>query len=404
MKQNIFLFNAFIILVLAYFISGCQSNTISDSDLVINNGSFNPGLQIFIPADDNNINYYGRFDFSDPKAPKADWPGVYIEAAFTGTSLGLIMSGNNIYLDVFIDGNKVPKISEGHIGTATLMVNLNTEGYIVAADLEDKIHTVRIVKRSETIVDRPLIFNGFLIDEDKLALSNSFTKPELKIEFIGDSYTVGYGNASSINIDGEMQKESGRDCTNAENNAYTNTNLAYGSITAQELNAQYHISAVSGLGVIRNYSGSSSSAFPEYYRRKIIADKNSKWDFTEWVPDIVVVFLGINDWSEGLDENELGSFSIKYQDAYRNLLYEIRTNYPGVKIVCVGNKAWPFNRLDKEVQEIITNEIDDGATDLLYYNYISTRELGCDWHPELKTHSENGIKLASLIRDAGWNN
>lgn len=35
-----------------------------------------------IDADDPNIEYIGRFDFSNPKSVRFDWPGVQIKSAF----------------------------------------------------------------------------------------------------------------------------------------------------------------------------------------------------------------------------------------------------------------------------------------------------------------------------------
>jgi len=50
------------------------------------------------------IQYSGRIDFSDPLAPRFDWSGISITAAFHGTSIGFLLddAGNNY--NVIVDG------------------------------------------------------------------------------------------------------------------------------------------------------------------------------------------------------------------------------------------------------------------------------------------------------------
>jgi len=61
--------------------------------LVLNSGTLPLSASVEIPADDPNIQYYGRWDFSDPLAPSHSWPGVYIHARFEGSSIGVRMRG-----------------------------------------------------------------------------------------------------------------------------------------------------------------------------------------------------------------------------------------------------------------------------------------------------------------------
>jgi len=51
-----------------------------------------------IDPDDSNIEYIGRFDFSNLKSVRFDWPGVQIRARFEGTSCSIkLKDGNNDY-------------------------------------------------------------------------------------------------------------------------------------------------------------------------------------------------------------------------------------------------------------------------------------------------------------------
>ena len=66
----------------------------------------------FVPANDSNIQYYGRWDMSNPLHPRYSWPGVFIEVKFTGTSIGIWTNDNFDYFNVYIDG-KFQKVFQG---------------------------------------------------------------------------------------------------------------------------------------------------------------------------------------------------------------------------------------------------------------------------------------------------
>jgi hypothetical protein len=53
----------------------------------------NPGMteNKMIPADNINIQYTGRIDFTDPEKPRFWSPGVYIKARYHGSFCELVM-------------------------------------------------------------------------------------------------------------------------------------------------------------------------------------------------------------------------------------------------------------------------------------------------------------------------
>ncbi|MHC5116454.1 MAG: hypothetical protein ACYSQY_05235, partial [Planctomycetota bacterium] len=50
---------------------------------------------VTIDADDPNIQYTGRTNYDDPKAPIMRWPGNYIIANFEGTSINVKFTDYN---------------------------------------------------------------------------------------------------------------------------------------------------------------------------------------------------------------------------------------------------------------------------------------------------------------------
>ena len=96
-----------------------------------------------VPANDPNIQYMGRVDFSDPAAPVFGWAATTITVRFQGTSLRGIFrdSTGRDYLQVMIDGVMSPTIIQPSRTAATT--------YTLASGLSDAVHTAVIIKRTE---------------------------------------------------------------------------------------------------------------------------------------------------------------------------------------------------------------------------------------------------------------
>ena len=117
-----------------------------------------------------------------------------------------------------------------------------------------------------------------------------------QIEFIGDSLTAGYGNLSDHpRLLGERRV-----------NRTTNTDLSFGALTAKALNADYQINAFSGRGMVRNYNGGEpGTSYRTYYDRALLHVDGDVWQNPgTWRPQLVVVGLGINDFSTAINPGE----------------------------------------------------------------------------------------------------
>jgi hypothetical protein len=92
-----------------------------------------------IPANHPSIQYFGRWDMTDPTHPRHSWPGVYIYVGFTGKSIGIRLTDNVNYYNVYIDG-KFRSVFHGDMpGEAD---------YTLAAGLEDGNHSLLFSKRN----------------------------------------------------------------------------------------------------------------------------------------------------------------------------------------------------------------------------------------------------------------
>jgi hypothetical protein len=271
----------------------------------------------FIPANNPNINYYGRWDMTDSLNPKHSWPGIYIVAGFCGTSIGVRMNDNINYYNVYIDG-RFFGIFHGS--------NESEADYILAGSLTNTNHILRFSQRN--ISFGIYSFSGFLLDDGAVLLPPR-AEPSRKIEFIGDSFTAAEGNEAT-----QLEME-----WNAKF-PVTNIDEGFASIIAGHYNAQYHTTCRSGIGMVCDWQGKFDISMPRYYDRTLMERAGPKWDFEKWIPDLVVICLGINDYS-GLKEDEHVSEknSEIFRKGYHDFLKTVRIVYPGVSILAVAADA-----------------------------------------------------------------
>ena len=341
-----------------------------------------------IPPSDTMFRYLGRIDSSDPEEYAFYFPGIGIQAAFTGSSCFLLLGNENFggqdangnphsnYYNVFVDDSlTVIEVPEGD------------QVIKVAENLKDTVHRLRVYKRTEALCGRAT-FRGVGLDPGAQLVSWPANPSKLRIEFIGNSITCGYGNE-------------GADASCGFTAATENNYMSYGSIAARNLNAEYMAVAYSGKGVIQNYDQSTEETLPEIYQRINPADTASQWDFALWKPDIVVINLGTNDFAHALPD------SVRFVTGYANFLKRIAAYYPGVRIVCLMgpmiNDNWPPDLKAATVcRSYIKSAMTLAATSQTEFFEMSTQGaygFGCDYHPNVRQHQKNAEELSAFIRN-----
>lgn len=296
------------------------------------------------------------------------WPGIYFEGRFHGTGVGIVLNDTVNDYDVAIDGTTVAEITTP--GQTTYWIN----------NLSNADHTVRLVKRSESPWQAGQ-FGGFAPAPGGSILSKPAARTR-QIEFIGDSYTAGYGNMATQH-----------DCSSIGGiTPNSNADDSFGALTAHSLNADYQINAMSGMGVVRNYNGSSpGTSFLTYYGRTLQAVNNDVWyNPGTWHPQLVVVGLGINDFSTALNPGEQWSTTDQlvaaYKTAYQGFINTLRSQYGPNTIIVVSATALSNTALFAQTaQQVVTdrNAMGDKKVYYWYYDSPSLDHLGCDWHPSL---------------------
>lgn len=330
----------------------------------------------FVPANHPHIQYWGRWDLSDSLHAKHSWPGVALYAEFSGTSIGVRMADNGNYYNVYLDGTL------HHIfhGTAA-----EESDYLLVDSLKAGKHTLLLTKRN-CAQNKIYSFSGFLLDAGAQLLPPASAMKTHKIEFIGDSFTVAEGNEATVL---SMPWE--------ETFPVTNLDKGFAVIVARHFNAQYHITARSGIGMVTDWSGDHTLNMPDRFDRALMDAPEPKWDFQRWAPELVVICLGLNDYSGLKDQagNVSGENSTLYRKRYHEFLATIRRAYPGVNILAVAaHVAW----MRENVQQVVNDERKSGKRDIYFaqFDYFQDGYVA-NGHPNVASHEKIALQLISAL-------
>jgi len=335
----------------------------------------------FISADNKAFRYVGRFDLSNPQEARFDWSGVYIQFNFKGTDCAVKMNdtGHNYY-NIFVDDQP----------SKTMDVKSDTT-LVIARGLKKKEHKIRIYKRTEGSQGIGS-FKGILISEKGEMLAWNEI-PTRKIEFIGNSITCGYGT--------EGKSKSERWSPVTENNYQS-----YAPIMARAFNADYHIVAHSGMGVVRNYGYKekvSPSAMPARFNRVFDEKEQPTWDFKLWKPDMVVINLGTNDFSTQPFPDKA-----VFKAGYEKLINDVFKQYGDLPVFCVVGPMTD-EPCYSYVKEMVEDFRSAGKKENVYFVGIPTylmdseKDLGSDTHPNYIGQRKMAAHVLPVISSIlGW--
>jgi hypothetical protein len=330
-----------------------------------------------IPGNSSFISYEGRTSVTADNVVRLGYPGIVIRINFNGTALNMRARANSdeLYLDAIIDGSspvflKVPKGEND--------VNL-------VQGLKSGEHKISIYKRVESIVGI-LDILSFSVTGDFLP---STPLPARKLLFMGDSFTA--GQATTVEDGGPVDPSKAM---------RQNARLCYGRLLADKLNAQCHIIAYAGRGVVRDWQGISAvGCAPEYYEYALPDDPNSKWDPNKYMPDVIGICLGNNDFGVGVPDQA------SYISAYTEFIRKIRRDAPDAYIMLITSPSLtddPGKVPMRSVQKAYLDEIAGRLVDkkVRVVNIAHYEGVPGDWHPSGTAHRAVAGELEPVIRKA----
>jgi carbohydrate esterase-like protein/GDSL-like lipase/acylhydrolase family protein len=334
----------------------------------------------FFKPSDPYFQYTGRIDFSDPDKPRFWSGGVYIVAKFKGPTCKIILNDEVLYgsyhnyIEVIVDHEKPIRFKmKGKADTIDV-------GSLLGKTLSDKSHSLFICKNTEDGIGY-LEFIGLSCQK----LLPVLAKPARKIECIGNSITCGMSSDVS-------QIPCGKGEWFDQHNAY----MSYGMITARALNAQVHLTSVSGIGLIHSCCNLTIT-MPSVFDNMDLRNGSKKWDFRNYQPDVVTICLGQND---GVQD------STKFCSAYCEFIERLRNDYPRAKIICLTSPMADqilTTVLRKYLASIVAFENNRGDKDVYTYFFSKRYHNGCGDHPDINEHQQMANELISYVKKVtGW--
>ena len=322
-----------------------------------------------IEASDSRITWVGRASFDYGGSVTFDWTGVYCRIRCTGDTLRLrIADTKRNYYNVYIDREMSDEPSQ-------VIATMGDSIYTFSLCRCRKAHNITLQKRTEAEQGRTTVFyaetNGHFLQAEPLRAR--------QIQFIGDSYTCGYGIEDT-------------DSTAHFSPETENVCKSYASLIAHRLNADYEVIAHSGMGICRNYNSKYPGwTMPVRYKCWFDMDSTERYyGNSEWHP-MTVILLGGNDFSCGVTPDYE-----QFSKAYFGLLNELPDSM--LVICCTKTKDTELSRyVERVVLECNHPNAYFFACDFdAYTNH--RRDLGADKHPNEKAHRRLAEQIYSYLK------
>ena len=218
----------------------------------------------------------------------------------------------------------------------------------------------------------------------------------MRVEFIGDSMTCGYGVEA-------------KDALEGFSTATENAGKSYAGLLAEEMGLDAMLTCFSGHGIVSGYTADPEKRnvqelVPPYYRsagrngfrlpsgRKL---EDIPWDFSAWQPEKILINLGTNDLSWCGDREER---KLLYRREYVKFLAAVREKNPGAAILCV--LGFMGTGLNSILELAVGDYRAESGDSRVYVRTLRDQDgarcgYGADYHPSARSQRE----LAAAVRE-----
>ncbi|WP_036172009.1 GDSL-type esterase/lipase family protein [Massilia sp. 9096] len=330
-----------------------------------------------VRADDARIVRMGRTVAEPDGTVRFGYSGVTLTLAVQGGRLAMEAAGGgaNSVVDVIVDGG----------APTVLQLDPQPRSYELLKDAGPGPHRVDIVHRTETWLGVPAIAR-FTTDG---RITQAPALPSRKLLVLGDSVTCGAG----------MQRPSGPDAADKGKPSWWNAGASYGMLLGQALHAQVQLVCFGGRGLVRSYNNRTDEyQLPAFYELAIPdAAHPVKWNQADYDPDLILVTIGTNDFTQGIPERAW------YVDTYVNFVRTLLRDHPHAKIALSEGAI-----LDGEKKAALTDYI---AATVARVGDPRVRAIpsihhpgdSADAHPTTPQHAEMARELAPPLQALmGW--
>jgi hypothetical protein len=330
----------------------------------------------------SSIHPYGRYVKNAHGEIELISSAVYFGFRFKGSSCSLYANikdaGGHNYLQYTLDG----------VYQKRIRISGNITRQLVIYGLGTGKHTIWIYKATEALTGP--VFIEKIVANDIVALK---VPDQPLIEFIGNSITCGAAADPS-----EIP------CGTGEYHDQHNAYYSYGPRVARALGVNFILSAVSGIGIYRNWN-SPGPVMPQVYEKTDFqAGSTRYWDFKTYHPRIVSIDLGTNDFSDGDGRSPRLPFdSIVFVNNYIRFVEMVKSKYPYTQIALLsspmlnGRKREALQNYLAVVKKHIDGEYRSGKRVSLFY-FKPMQARGCSGHPNIEDHAILAAELVPFFK------
>lgn len=353
-------------------------------------------------------------DISAKIMGRSFYDGDRLYLTYSGSEIGFFFDGEHLEAQVYSDKMSIMPTLKASIGVfvgedeemfkryeldpgnAKVLV-FDREEYAsfkgISKDALPQKLAIHFVKVSEAA------FGSFGIDAfycDKEDTFEALPENELKIEYIGDSITCGYGVEGVLNVD---------EFTTSQENPYKSFSIR----SAKSLHADYQLCSWSGIGVISKYippevdEPDTSIMIQEIYpyTAKELQERMKMepvlWDFDRFVPNVIVLNIGTNDSSYTREKADREAY---YAKTMKQFIHMIHEKNPQAKIVFVYGVM--DQTLCATIDQMVKELVADG-NDYISYLHLPFQDeadgIGTDSHPSALTQEKCGRMVVEFIKN-----
>ncbi|MCC8138494.1 MAG: electron transporter RnfD [Clostridiales bacterium] len=369
---------------------------------------------MYISPDHELLQYSGRIDFEEPKAPVFVFPCSSVALRFTvqggadragadscvsgadraeadsaaGAAVFVTVTNKNAYCD-----NYLGYILDGEQGKFRIE-NTERQTCTVAEDLAPGEHSLLLFKRMDSC--HTFTLHGLEITGLKELLPCP-PKPERRIEVYGDSVSAGEVS-EAVDYVGKPDPE-------WHNGELSNSWYSYSWITARKLNAEIHdiaqggVALIDGIGYYNDAEPVGMESVYDKLRYSPALGVIKPWDFSLWTPQAVVIAVGQNDSHpcDFMRENYEGAQAAHWRECYGAFVRRIRGLYPDAEVILATtilehDKSW-----DCAIDAVCTALNDPKVHHFLY----KRNGAGTPGHIRIPEAEEMAEELAGYIDSLG---
>lgn len=337
-----------------------------------------------IALENELLRYSGRIDKSNGESCCFVFPYSSVSFRIKAAKLSILVENLHAYWE-----NSIGFIIDGKQSMVKLSNEKSEQRLVLMEEETAGVHDVMIFKRQDGC--HYFCLKGIFLEEAGCLLPAE-PLSKRRIEVYGDSVSAGEVS--------EAVEYAGKEDPVHEGE-YSNSWYSYAAITARKLNAQLHDIAQGGIALL---PGTGYFVEEKYVGMEEVYDKIQynpllgtvkKWDFSQYVPHVVIVAIGQNDKNpvDFMKEAFDGEQALRWREHYKAFIRKLRGYYKNAYILLTTTILYHDANWDRAIEMVCESLGDAKIKHFLYQK----NGVGTPGHVRIPEAEEMAEELAAYI-------